>query len=62
MASALNYRGYDFRLIVSEMGHSLTFLKYMIPQALGWFYRGQEVSEQHCEVVRPAPLVTELPE
>lgn len=61
VASALNYRGYDFRLIVSEMGHSLTFLKYMIPQALAWFYRGQEVSEQHCEVVRPAPLVTELP-
>lgn len=60
VASALNYRGYDFRLIINEMGHSLTFLKYMIPQALAWFYRGQEVSEKHCTVIRPAPLVTEI--
>ena len=60
VASALNYRGYDFRLIINEMGHSLTFLKYMIPQALAWFYRGEEVSEKHCTVIRPAPLVTEL--
>lgn len=60
VASALNYRGYDFRLIINEMGHSLTFLKYMIPQALAWFYRGEEVSEKHCTVIRPAPLVTEI--
>lgn len=60
VASALNYRGYDFRLIINEMGHSLTFLKYMIPQALAWFYCGEDVSEKHCTVIRPAPLVTEL--
>ena len=60
VASALNYRGYDFRLIINEMGHSLTFLKYMIPQALAWFYHGEDVSEKHCTVIRPAPLVTEL--
>lgn len=60
VASALNYRGYDFRLIINEMGHSLTFLKYMIPQALAWFYCGEEVRGKHCTVIRPAPLVTEI--
>ena len=60
VASALNYRGYDFRLIIDEMGHSLTFLKYMIPQALAWFYCGEDVSGKHCTVIRPAPLVTEI--
>ena len=60
VASALNYRDYDFRLIINEMGHSLTFLKYMIPQALAWFYHGEDVCEEHCTVIRPYPLVTEL--
>ncbi len=60
VASALNYRGYDFRLICNEMGHSHTFLKYMIPQALDWFYYGKEVSKRHCTVIKPYPLVTKL--
>ena len=46
--------------MINEMGHSLTFLKYMIPQALAWFYHGEDVSEQHCTVIRPYPLITEL--
>ena len=60
VASALNYKDYDFRLMVNQMGHSLTFLKYMIPQALAWFYHGQDVNDANCEVIRPYPLVTEL--
>lgn len=61
VASALNYRGYDFRLMINEMGHSLTFLKYMLPQALAWFYHGEDVNPTHCRILRPTPLVTEPP-
>ena len=61
VASALNYRGYDFRLMINEMGHSLTFLKYMLPQALAWFYHGEDVNPAHCRILRPTPLVTEPP-
>ncbi len=53
MASALNYRGYDFRLLITKMGHSMTFLKYLIPQALAWFCHGTEVCGDNCRVIKP---------
>lgn len=60
VASALNYKGYDFRLIINEMGHSMHFLKRMIPEALRWLYHGEEIVEEKCEVIKPYPLVTSL--
>ena len=60
VASALNYKGYDFRLIINEMGHSMHFLKRMIPEALMWLYHGEEIVEEKCEVIKPYPLVTSL--
>ena len=60
VASALNYKGYDFRLIINEMGHSVHFLKRMIPEALRWLYHGEEIVEEKCEVIKPYPLVTSL--
>lgn len=41
LAAALDYRGYDYRLVVGEGGHSLRHGGALLPETLRWLWRGR---------------------
>lgn len=54
MASALDYKGYDYQLVEGKSGHTLKFLGSFFPEVLQWYWSdGPAVNPAHTVVTSP---------